>query len=133
MKEYLFAYGTLLDRHAASEVAPVIERLKPVGRGYIFARLYDLGEYPGAILDRSQRHKVFGRIFELPVDTGVLERLDAYEGFNPRNRARNLFVRKRTMIKRPNRRSLHGWVYVYNRDVNSSPIIQTGKYSKASA
>ena len=133
MRDYLFAYGTLLDRRVAPEVAPVIERLKPIGRGYIFARLYDLGEYPGAILDRSQRHKVFGRIFELPADAGVLKRIDAYEGFNPRSRATNLFVRKRTTIKRPNGQPLHGWVYVYNRDVNSSPIIQTGKYSKASA
>jgi gamma-glutamylcyclotransferase (GGCT)/AIG2-like uncharacterized protein YtfP len=130
MKQYLFAYGTLVDRHAPRALAATLKRLKPVGKGFIFARLYDLGDYPGAVLDPNGRHKVFGLIYELPRDEKALERLDAYEEFDPRHPAASLFVRKRAAINRPNQPPLTGWVCEYNRDVNSSPLIKSGHYAE---
>ena len=133
MKEYLFAYGTLVDHHVPREIADTVKQLKPAGTGYIFACLYDLGEYPGAVLDESRRHKVFGRIFELPADPRVLERLDDYEAFDPKQPAASLFVRKRTEINRSNQPPLKGWIYEYNGDLKSSSLIKSGYYSKVSA
>jgi|SRR5215211_1295218 len=133
MKSYLFAYGTLLDRHAAPEIATTVKQLNRVGKGYIFARLYDLGEYPGAVLDKSHRHKVFGEIFELPSDRKLLQRLDAYEAFDPERPNASLFVRKRTAINRWSQPPLTGWVYEYNGDVNASSRIKNGHYSKVVA
>lgn len=132
MKEYLFAYGTLIDGNTPREIAATLKQLKPVGKGYIFARLYDLGEYPGAVLDDSKHHKVFGKIFELSADRRLLERLDDYEAFDPKRPAGSLFVRKRTAINRTNQPPLTGWVYEYNREVNSSSVIKSGHYSKLS-
>jgi gamma-glutamylcyclotransferase (GGCT)/AIG2-like uncharacterized protein YtfP len=109
-----------------------MKRLKFVGNGFIFGRLYDIGEYPGAVLDDSHRSKIFGKIFELGADASLLERLDRYEGFDRERATTSLFVRKQTIISRPNQPPLTGWVYEYNRNVDSAPMIKAGRYSKAS-
>jgi gamma-glutamylcyclotransferase (GGCT)/AIG2-like uncharacterized protein YtfP len=131
MREYLFAYGTLAD-DTPQEIAATVKQLKFVGEGFIFGRLYDVGEYPGAVLDDTRRSKVFGKIFEIGADPSLLQRLDKYEGFNRRRPAKSLFVRKRIVINRPNKAPLTGWVYEYNRDLKSTPVIKTGRYSKVS-
>lgn len=133
MKDYLFAYGTLGADRPPQEIAATIKHFNSVGPGFIFARLYDMGEYPGAVLDGSERAKVFGKIWELPANAALLERLDAYEEFDPEDPGTSLFVRKRATIYRENRRPLRGWVYEYNRAVKSAPVITTGRYSKVSA
>src|SRR5437868_13519901 len=130
MKEHLFVYGTLADDNVPRKIAATIKQLHPAGEGYIFARLYDLGEYPGAVLDSSKRHKVFGKIFELPADRRPLEQLDSYEAFDPKRPGASLFLRKRTRIHRPDQPSVTGWVYEYNGTVNSMPVIANGRYSK---
>ena len=129
LKQYLFAYGTLAE-NAPQEIAGAVNQLKSVGDGFIFGRLYDLGEYPGAVLDQSKWHKVFGKVFEMPRGDSLLERLDNYEGFDPRRPATSLFVRRRTTINRHNQRTLTGWVYEYQGDVSSAPLIKSGYYSK---
>ena len=89
MKDYLFAYGTLAETHPPPEIATAVKRLKYVGDGFIFGRLYDLGEYPGAVLENERRNKVFGKIFEVPRGRTLFERLDGYEGFDPHRPARS--------------------------------------------
>jgi gamma-glutamylcyclotransferase (GGCT)/AIG2-like uncharacterized protein YtfP len=132
MKQYLFAYGTLAEDNVPREIAAAVKQLTIVGAGFIFACLYDLGEYPGAVLDERQRYKVFGKIFELPADRNLLDRLDAYEGFDPERPAASLFVRKCTAINRPRQAPVTGWVYEYNGDVHASSLIKSGHYSKVS-
>jgi gamma-glutamylcyclotransferase (GGCT)/AIG2-like uncharacterized protein YtfP len=129
MKDYLFAYGTLADAQPPQEIATAVKRLKYVGEGFIFGRLYDLGEYPGAVLESERRNKVFGKIFQLPQDRTLFNRLDSYEGFDPRRRARSLFIRRRTTIRRPDQPPLRGWVYEYNGSVNSQLLIKDGHFA----
>lgn len=130
MKDYLFAYGTLADCTAPREITATVKRLKCVGEGFILGRLYDIGEYPGAVLADPGDGKVFGKIFELSGDASLLMRLDEYEGFDPKRPTTSLYLRKRVTIYRPNRSPLIGWAYEYNRDVNSACVIKTGRYSK---
>jgi gamma-glutamylcyclotransferase (GGCT)/AIG2-like uncharacterized protein YtfP len=132
MKDYLFAYGTLAEIHPPQKIATTVKRLKYVGDGFIFGRLYDLGEYPGAILESESRNKVFGKIFEVPPDRTVLKRLDGYEGFDPLRPARSLFIRRRTTLSRCDQPPLTGWVYEYNGSVNSQLVIKGGHYAKGS-
>jgi gamma-glutamylcyclotransferase (GGCT)/AIG2-like uncharacterized protein YtfP len=132
MKEYLFVYGTLANENVPEEIASTVRRLKYVGDGFIFGRLYDLGEYPGAVLDGDRRNKVFGKIFELPDDREVLECLDAYEAFDPQQPSKSLFVRRRTTISRPKQPPLMGWMYEYRGNVGALPLIEDGQYSSAS-
>lgn len=132
MKDYLFAYGTLAEDPAPSEIAATMKQLKFVGEGFVLGRLYDMGEYPGAVLDDTG-NKVFGKIFEFVGNSGALDQLDKYEGFEAKQPVTSLFVRKRNMIMRANQPPLTGWVYEYNGDVKSASIIKTGRYSKVSA
>lgn len=130
MKDYLFVYETLAKEIAPREITAAVEKLKSIGQGFILGRLYDIGEYPGAVLSGDPKDKIFGRIYQLPGDPAVLDRLDQYEGFDPAHRAQSAFVRKRTSINRPNKTRLIGWVYEYNRDVSSQPRIKNGQYFK---
>jgi len=130
MKDYLFVYGTLAKEIAPREIAAAVKKLKDVGRGFILGRLYDIGEYPGAVLNGDPQDKIFGTIYQLPGDPAVLDRLDKYEGFDPAHPAQSAFVRRRTSINGPNKTRLNGWVYEYNRDVSSEPRIKNGQYFK---
>jgi gamma-glutamylcyclotransferase (GGCT)/AIG2-like uncharacterized protein YtfP len=132
MKDYLFAYGTLAGNHVPQEIATAVKRLKYIGDGFIFGRLYDLGEYPGAVLEAERHDKVFGKIFEVPRDPSLLKRLDGYEGFDPYRPGQSLFIRRRTTISRLDQPPLTGWVYEYNGSVNSQPVVKDGRYAKTS-
>jgi gamma-glutamylcyclotransferase (GGCT)/AIG2-like uncharacterized protein YtfP len=80
MSQYLFAYGTLQPGLAPAEITPVIEKLRQMGEGFTFGRLYDLCAYPGAVFDPASAWLVYGIVYELPEDAEILCRLDAYEG-----------------------------------------------------
>lgn len=53
MPDYLFAYGTLLPGAAPAEISGAAARLKAVGEGQVRGLLYDLGHFPGAVLDAA--------------------------------------------------------------------------------
>lgn len=130
MKRYLFSYGTLLPKRAPTEIAPVVRRLRHVGRGKVRGRLYDLGEYPGAVLTKTGP-AIVGQIFELPDDPEVLEKLDEYEGFDPARSRGSLFVRKRRLVNIDGgRQKVWCWIYVYNRRPGNAPAVAGGDFSK---
>jgi gamma-glutamylcyclotransferase (GGCT)/AIG2-like uncharacterized protein YtfP len=113
---YLFVYGTLRPGHAPAAIAAQVGKLLEVGPGAVRGRVYDLGPYPGAVLDASAGTMIEGTVFRLPADPSVLAALDAYEGFDPTDRERSLFVRARTSVTLADGRRLACWVYVYNRE-----------------
>ncbi len=131
MKDYLFVYGTLKKEFAPPEIAGAVRELRYVGDGYMHGRLYDLGSFPGVIVKRGIRNKVFGRIYELPDNAeSVLPQLDDYEEFYPGKKRKSLFVRRRVNIHRTgHNQTLRSWAYVYNRAVTASPLIAGGDYS----
>lgn len=114
MSERLFVYGTLRPDHAPSEIADAVKTLQPVGPGTIRGRLYNLGSYPGVILDEKANEEVHGEVFVVP-HHGTLARLDAYEEFHPHDPESSLFKRQKTTVTLGNGSSELCWVYVYNR------------------
>ncbi|OLE51361.1 MAG: hypothetical protein AUG51_22940 [Acidobacteria bacterium 13_1_20CM_3_53_8] len=133
MKNYIFIYGTLSPDKAPSEVASAVKRLRRVGSAYVRGNLYNLGEYPGAILKNSSSNKIKGEVYELPNDNETLAILDSYEEFNADNLASSLFVRSKTVATLSNGRQLECWIYVYNRDPGRAPLITSGYYKKSKA
>jgi len=130
MSDYLFVYGTLQTGHAPDEIAHAVETLQHVGSAFVRGVLYDLGEYPGAVLDPSSKQKISGMVLQLPEDANVLRQLDEYEGFDPNAPDESLFVRVLQEVVMESGRTLRCWVYVYNRDPGSSPVLTHGKYPK---
>jgi len=128
--EYLFLYGTLLVE-SPDEVVGALKSLRRLGPAHVRGRLYDLGEYPGAVIDHSANTSVHGELVELPADKAILDALDKYEEFDPSRPQKSLFVRKKTRIKLADGRNVEGWMYVYNRNPRNAPIIRGGNYSKS--
>lgn len=126
MSEYLFTYGTLQPDRAPVEIASAVRRLRSVGTGRVHGVLYDLGEYPGAVLD-DDAGEIEGTVFKLPESPGILKQLDAYEEFDPGAPESSLFVRGLYPIELDSGGTLTCWMYVYNRDPAGSRPIQRGQ------
>jgi gamma-glutamylcyclotransferase (GGCT)/AIG2-like uncharacterized protein YtfP len=113
---HLFVYGTLRPGHAPPEIAAAVRRLREVGGATVHGRVYDLGGYPGAVLDGSAATTIDGIVLRLTADASVLAALDAYEGFYPTDAARSLFLRTQTVVTLRDGRPLACWIYVWNGD-----------------
>ena len=129
---YVFFYGTLLPRLAPREIEPTVRKLKRVGRGFIRGQLFDLGEYPAAILTR-RGPPISGQVFEVPDSPEILNRLDEYEGFDPSKPESSLFVRKRRYAQLEDGRKVLCWVYAYNGSLRAARVLESGDYSRARA
>lgn len=132
MTKYLFLYGTLIQRDPPDkEIARIVKSLHRVGAASVRGRLYDLGDFPGAIVDPSSNRFVRGELLELPDDDDILHALDKYEEFDSANPRKSLFVRSKVDIKMANGRLVEGWIYVYNKNPGDAPLIQGGNYAKS--
>ena len=128
MSQHLFLYGTLLPTEAPDEIASVVKRLRRLGLAQVRGRLYDFGEFPGAVLDPLSRTMIHGELVVLPSDGRVLDALDQYEEFDPSDPKRSLFVRKKAKVRMANGSSREGWIYVYNRHPGKGKLVRGGDY-----
>ena len=131
--EYLFLYGTLLADEAPDEIAGAVKSLRRIGPAQVGGRLYDLGEYPGAILAPTSKTMIQGEVFELPGTPAILRALDDYEEFDPQNTENSLFVRTKARATLLDGPQLDCWMYVYNADPGSAPLLTSGTYSGTKA
>jgi gamma-glutamylcyclotransferase (GGCT)/AIG2-like uncharacterized protein YtfP len=116
MLEHLFVYGTLRPGHAPAEIADAVSRLVPLGPGTIRGRRYDLGAYPGVVLDADAGGEVLGEVFLVP-DEATFAQLDSYEDCRPSDPEASLFLRVRANVAMHHGTSELCWVYVYNGPV----------------
>jgi gamma-glutamylcyclotransferase (GGCT)/AIG2-like uncharacterized protein YtfP len=125
---YLFVYGTLLDE--SNEFAIYLKQnCNYFGKGKLKGRLYDLGEYPGAIPDENYPGYVYGNVFELKnTAQAFLKYIDDYEGFGEDQEQPNLFIREMRDVETDSRR-MDCWVYLYNLSVEDFRVIESGDYT----
>ena len=117
---HLFAYGTLQPGLAPPEIAPLVESLRPIGEGFTFGKLYDLGNYPGAVIDPASAWIIYGAVFELPDDGDILRRLDAYEGPE--------YVRIEQLVTLTAGGGMRCWVYDYLGKPAEDRFIESGRW-----
>ncbi|SDT09783.1 Uncharacterized conserved protein YtfP, gamma-glutamylcyclotransferase (GGCT)/AIG2-like family [Mucilaginibacter mallensis] len=124
---YLFVYGTLLN--AGNSFATYLtNNCNFYGKGKLKGRLYDIGEYPGAVADSNSRSYIYGDIVLIHNPT-VLKQLDDYEGFGDDQQQPNLFIREMMEIETAEG-SIDCWVYLYNLPVEGLVLIESGDYLK---
>ncbi len=130
MPDYLFTYGTLQPGHAPAAIASAAAQLQPIGEGHVHGTLYDLGRYPGAVLEENSERKVYGTVYALPGDPTILTRLDDYEECIPNAPALSEYLRILHPVELATGEMLACWVYVYNRDVSAARIVESGRWLK---
>ncbi len=125
---YLFVYGTLLDKQ--NEFGAYLNaNCSFYADGKFKGGLYDMGEYPGAIIDNKGSNYVHGKIYQLNNTKQVFKQLDHYEGFGPDEAQPNLFVRELVSVEAADT-TVECWVYLYNLPVDGFRMIESGVYSK---
>lgn len=125
---YLFVYGTLRPSLWPSALRPLLKTTICLGEASLPGRLYDLGPHPGAIPDSSSELLIQGEVLELPGEEGLLEALDKYEDFSPKDQEGSLFLRLQREVKLSNGQKCICWVYAYNRSPGSARLVSHGDY-----
>ena len=108
----VFVYGTLR-RGGVREMERSFPGSVYLGAGRVRGRLYDLGKYPGLVLD-ERAGEVVGELYL--VSGEMLAAIDKLEDYRAEDSFASLFVRKRADVvgEEGTRRC---WVYVWNRQV----------------
>jgi gamma-glutamylcyclotransferase (GGCT)/AIG2-like uncharacterized protein YtfP len=105
-----------------------------VGTGRIGGRLYDLGEYPGAICAAGEGGEyVKGELYEVRDAELATSILDEFEEFSARRPRQSLFVRIVAPVTLEDGRKVNAWVYVYNKPIEESRLIPSGDYRQSLA
>ena len=123
---YLFVYGTLLD--TGNEFAAYLNNNCSIHtKGKFKGRLYDIGEYPGAVAGNNSNGYVYGNIVLIHNPITVFKQLDDYEGFGNDQQQPNLFIRELMEIETAED-IIDCWVYLYNLPVKELVLIESGDY-----
>jgi gamma-glutamylcyclotransferase (GGCT)/AIG2-like uncharacterized protein YtfP len=123
----LFVYGTLrkgFTLHSHLDKSTI----KYLGKGLIQGRLYDLGEYPGAVRS-SGNTTIIGEVYELG-DSKELDALDKIEEFYPEEPKKSLFVRQKTNVKLESGKEILAWVYLLPKKPKHAQLVKSGDYKK---
>ena len=122
----LFVYGTLLKGQHEDWQQRVGAHL--VGRGRINGKLYNLGEFPGALANSDPRCQVEGEVYCLDDINHATRILDEYEEYHPSHPEKSLFIRREVPVVMEDGTGKRAWVYLYNGPVNESDLILSGNY-----
>jgi gamma-glutamylcyclotransferase (GGCT)/AIG2-like uncharacterized protein YtfP len=119
---FLFVYGTL-----AVAQNPFARRLVAegfyLGEGKMRGKLYDAGDYPGAVYHAESSSEVKGYIFSVPAAPSFWSMLDDYEGVGQDEE----FILTVVPVDRNGSRYLCA-VYLYKRSVARLREIVSGDY-----
>lgn len=123
MLDRVFAYGTLMEGFVRR---PLLGPAIYEGPARVRGSLYDFGEYPGVVLDDGGW--VEGELYRLPDVDARLPMLDREEGYEPRDEARSLYVRRPVSVQLADGSSREASLYVYNGPPGRGPRIPSGDW-----
>src|SRR5436309_15144506 len=112
-KEFLFVYGTLR-KGAAHKMHEILSRYsEPVSSAFLQAKLYDLGEYPAAVISENPADVVVGELYALDPErwNEALAALDKYEGIGKGTPTE--YCRERQVVTLEDGTRVKAWVYLY--------------------
>ena len=127
MKSFLFVYGTLLHSVKTTVTDHLRKQSSFVGEAYVQGHLYDLGSYPGLVLDDSSDTMVYGHLLELKTPKDSLSFLDAYEAI-PDGRTNTSEYRRDEVRIKFGADFLTCWAYLYNLPTSGLKKIESGNY-----
>lgn len=126
MNDKLFVYGTLLDGDNKYGIY-LRDNSRFFATGKLKGKLYDIGEYPGAVLLYGGDECIYGTILEIDNPGEVLAVIDLYEGFGDDQPQPNEFIRVLTEAE-TGAGPVNCWIYLYNLPHENIPRIGSGIY-----
>jgi gamma-glutamylcyclotransferase (GGCT)/AIG2-like uncharacterized protein YtfP len=127
----LFVYGTLRNAFGHQLHNMLSDQFEFIGEGSIRGILYDIGQYPGAVISMSAKTKIAGEIYQAKdKDTidAALKILDAFEGYDGTDLTGSEFIRIKKFVKLNNGKRVLSWIYIYNGPVNDKHLIRSGDF-----
>lgn len=131
---YLFVYGTLMSGATGAlgteqrlRLARECDSLGPASLPK--AHLYDLGQYPGAVLGAGVDDIVHGEVVLLENPEATLPWLDDYEGYVHGAGDANEYDRLVTEVRLAGGGSFDAWVYVLRRAPSQTCRIVSGRWA----
>jgi gamma-glutamylcyclotransferase (GGCT)/AIG2-like uncharacterized protein YtfP len=120
----LFVYGSLRSDSQHPAHAYISKHFVLLGQARIKGKVYDLGEYPGAVATAEQCY-IIGELYVLKEGEDfqwVITKLDNYEGVNEEP---PLYQRETTQVF-INNEATTAWMYWYNQPVDGKTWIISG-------
>ena len=130
MTANLFVYGTLMPGAQTHLGAPQRARLaresRLLGSAQMQGRLYDLGDYPGAIESADPSMVVHGEVVSLLDPAATWRWLDDYEGIAPGDPDPE-YARRLCPVRLSNSDAT-AWVYLYRWPTHRGRLIAAGRW-----
>lgn len=128
VSDKLFVYGTLLDEDNKYGIY-LRDSSSFFAAGKIKGKLYNIGEYPAAVLLPKGEDYIHGIILRMDEPDITLSIIDIYEGFGEEHPHPNEFIRIMTDVE-TKEGPVQCWIYVYNLPTDGLNPIEKGKYIK---
>ncbi|WP_336513810.1 gamma-glutamylcyclotransferase family protein [Pollutibacter soli] len=148
---YLFVYGTLRQGVSVPFKKKIEEEMEFVGKSQITGKLYDIGDYPGAVKEKEKqktetdgrdntrvvlgkqktetgRSVIKGEVIKINNPRKVMALLDEYEGYNPKKAKTSEYLREKEQVKLEDGKEVEAWVYWYNLPVEGKRRIRHRDY-----
>jgi gamma-glutamylcyclotransferase (GGCT)/AIG2-like uncharacterized protein YtfP len=125
----LFVYGSLRSGLHNAIFTYISSYFVLEGMGAVQGKLYDLGEYPGAIPDTGKSH-IIGEVYRIEEEEDfewAMEQIDDYEGYVVSEGATSLFRRELATVSFQDT-TIVAWMYWYNRPVGNATRILSGDF-----
>ncbi len=97
--------------------------------GKILGRLYDLGEYPGAVPSKEEHEEILGELYRLGRPHEQLPILDEIEECDPEHPELSTFIRRRVDVRLRDGRTTRAQVYFLPHEPERAPRILSGDYA----
>jgi gamma-glutamylcyclotransferase (GGCT)/AIG2-like uncharacterized protein YtfP len=127
MTDLVFFYGTLMSGFKRPGRDRLDDVLRPVGRGWIRAALFDLGIYPAAV-PSGDDSRVWGEVYQMLDPGAVLSSLDEIEGYRHSEPDASLYTRVEAPVTLEEGPIADAWVYFYNAPLGRAERIDSGDY-----
>ncbi|MDP2178708.1 gamma-glutamylcyclotransferase [Methylicorpusculum sp.] len=128
---YLFVYGSLRKGMPNAMAAWLEDQADWLETTFIKGHLFDIGDYPGAIIVPECADKVWGDLYRMQDELScakILGTLDEFEECTDHFSVPHEYLRIKTPVFRPNGQSLDAWFYCYNRPIEVFKRITQGDY-----
>ncbi|MEL4307779.1 gamma-glutamylcyclotransferase family protein [Joostella sp. CR20] len=124
---YFFVYGTL--RKKSNN--PIAKKLHAnsvyIGKGNTPGRLYNLGNFPGAVFETTSKNLIYGDVFKVETTNKQLEKLlDDYEGIDDPSFN---YYKKTTALIQVGTTQIKAVVYHLIIATDSFQLIESGDYN----